>query len=227
MSEYQEHKSDYQVNFNWGETFNMTVKAPAISNRIFNTFAEAQAYTDDVESNSTEGIRITVLHDQDKDNNGVYYIKSLGDGEVSGVLEKIGDINIGFYVGNAVTREDTSSFQYKKLVDKDLYINKFTLDLFRYNSNDHEWNFLCNLVPSAINYGKYYYKLSRDGVTHPEFSFNTWSETIPSISDLPVADRDGQWFLWTRYYIQEEGEITPKYSVGIISSSLNLGTFSL
>lgn len=227
MSSYQEHKTNYQVNLNWGETFNMTVKAPAVSNRIFDTFDDAQAYVDDFESNSTEGVRITVLNDNDEDKNGVYYVESVGDGEIPGVLVKIGGIYTGIYCGDAVSINNLYNFNYERLKNKDIYINKNTLDLFQYNKTLQKWEFVCNLIPRQIDYGKYYFILSRDSVNHPVFNVNTWSETIPDVNDLPVADRDGQWYLWTRYYFEDEDGIHPKYTCAIISSSLNMGTFSL
>ena len=225
MAEYQEHKSRSQVNFNWGETFNMSVKAPVIANRVFDTFADAQAYVDDIEANSTEGIRITVLNDPNIDNNGVYYVKSIGDGELPGELVRIGGRDCGIYTGNAVTIDDLSSFVLQSLNDKDLYINNETLDVFRWSAFDQSWEYICNLLPGTIDSGICYYKLSRDGVTHPEFSTSTWSTEIPSVNNLAAGERDGQWFLWTRLY--SAGERTPKYTASLISSSLNMGTFNL
>ena len=180
----------------------MNIKAPAVSNRIFDTFAGAQAYVDDIASNSTEGVRITVLHDSDEEKNGVYYVESIGDGEIPGVLVKIGSLYTGIYCGDAVSIDNVYNFNYVKLKNKDIYINKDTLDLFQYNKTERKWEYVCNLIPKPVDYGTYYYMLSRNGTTHPVFNTETWMTTIPDINALHENNRDGQWYLWTRYYIE-------------------------
>lgn len=229
MARY-EYKTRQQSNIPLGETFNMAVRAPAVANRIFNTLGDAQSYVDDELSNATAGIRITVINDSIPSNNGLYYVKSLsysdGGVKVSGVLEKVGSNTEGLFVGDAVSRTG-SSFSAANARDNDLYLNKITLDLFRKDPISQEWVYVCNIFPNSMDYGKCYYKLSRDGESHPEFDINTWTTVMPKVSDLPADDRDGQWFLWTRLYVEGEvGELHAKYTCSLIHSSLNMGTFS-
>lgn len=86
---------DAQNNYGWGLTLNMTGKAPAISKRIFDTLADAQAFADDYKDSAIEGLVLTVVADEEA-KNGVYYIKSIktsADGEPA-VLVKAGDTDM-------------------------------------------------------------------------------------------------------------------------------------
>ena len=225
MSEYQEHKSDYQVNFNWGETFNMTVKAPVVAKRIFNTLSDALAYANNLEDNAVDGVRLTILNDPNGLNNGVYYIKSIGDGtqETPASLEKVSATGNQWFSGTAVTLNDRN-FTYRSIKNGDMYLNNSTLDLFKYDVNSG-WQFLTNIRMSQPSTGVMYYYLSRDGVNVPEAPLNEWSTTIPTITR---QDMNGQWFLWTKLYYNEEDEVLhPKNSVSLYYSSLDLGTFQV
>lgn len=230
MASY-DYRSDQQSNINWGESFKMSVKAPAVADRVFHTLADAQAYVDDMMSSATEGVRITVINDPVQSNNGLYYIKSLpyieGGGTVPGVLVKVGPNADGLYVGDAVTKEG-GSFPASRVNDNDLYLNNLTLDIFRKDNKTHEWVFVGNLIPKAVDYGRCYYILSRDGEERPQFDLDTWSTDMPKVSELPQREQGGQWFLWTRIYVEgEDGELDAKYTCSLIHSSLNMGTFSM
>lgn len=100
---------DAQNNYGWGLTLNMTGKAPAISKRIFDTLADAQAFADDYKDSAIEGLVLTVVADEEEAKNGVYYIKSIktsADGEPA-VLVKAGDTDMAKveqYVGEEVLK---------------------------------------------------------------------------------------------------------------------------
>lgn len=85
-----EYKTEKQVNYGWGLSLNMTGKAPAIAKRIFETFNDAQTYIDDVNDSAIAGLQLSVINDSDSSKNGIYFVKSIGDGINSGVLELIG-----------------------------------------------------------------------------------------------------------------------------------------
>jgi hypothetical protein len=68
----------------------MTGKAPAVAKRIFATLADAQAYADDVNDSAIAGLQLSVISDEDVSKNGVYFVKSIGDGTNAAVLEMIG-----------------------------------------------------------------------------------------------------------------------------------------
>ena len=84
-----EYKTDAQVNYGWGLSLNMTGKAPAIAKRIFSTLADAQAYVDDAADSAIAGLHLSVIKDEEQ-KNGIYFVKSIGDGESPGVLVKVG-----------------------------------------------------------------------------------------------------------------------------------------
>lgn len=71
---YDEYKTDQQSDINWGESLNMSVKAPAVAKRIFERKSDAQAYIDDVSSSAIAGIRITVINDGENGGDGLYYV---------------------------------------------------------------------------------------------------------------------------------------------------------
>lgn len=85
-----EYKTEKQVNYGWGLSLNMTGKAPAIAKRIFETLSDAQAYADDVNDSAIAGLQLSVINDADSSRNGIYFVKSIGDGTNSAVLEQVG-----------------------------------------------------------------------------------------------------------------------------------------
>lgn len=85
-----EYKTEKQVNYGWGLSLDMTGKAPAIAKRIFNTLADAQAYADDINDSAIAGLQLSVINDADSSKNGIYFVKSIGDGVSSAILEQIG-----------------------------------------------------------------------------------------------------------------------------------------
>lgn len=106
-----EYKTEKQVNYGWGLSLNMTGKAPAIAKRIFETLSDAQAYADDVNDSAIAGLQLSVINDDDSSRNGIYFVKSIGDGTNSAVLEQI---------GKGVISEETGSIdlsEYAKLSD--------------------------------------------------------------------------------------------------------------
>lgn len=106
-----EHKTEKQVNYGWGLSLNMTGKAPAIAKRIFETLADAQAYADDVNDSAIAGLQLSVINDSDLSKNGIYFVKSIGDGTNSAVLEQVGKGTISVEGGSIDLTE------YAKLSD--------------------------------------------------------------------------------------------------------------
>lgn len=106
-----EYKTEKQINYGWGLSLNMTGKAPAIAKRIFETLSDAQAYADDINDSAIAGLQLSVINDADSSRNGIYFVKSIGDGTNSAVLEQ---------VGKSVISEETGSVDlsgYAKLSD--------------------------------------------------------------------------------------------------------------
>jgi len=85
-----EKRFEAQVNYGWGLTLNMTGKAPAVSKRIFDTLADAQAFADDYNDSAVEGLTLSVVNDGN--NNGVYFVQSIKTTKqgAAAVLVKLG-----------------------------------------------------------------------------------------------------------------------------------------
>ena len=98
MAKYSEldgYVFDEQSNVGWGLTLKMADKAPAVAKRIFDTYEHALAYVNDVKDSAIEGLVLSVV--DDGDNNGVYFVQSVGkksevegDENINGVLVKLG-----------------------------------------------------------------------------------------------------------------------------------------
>lgn len=85
-----EYKTEKQVNYGWGLSLEMTGKSPAVAKRIFKTLSDAQAYADDINDSAIAGLQLSVIEDPDSSKNGVYFVKSIGDGTNAAVLELLG-----------------------------------------------------------------------------------------------------------------------------------------
>lgn len=223
------YKTKDQVNLNWVQTFQMKSKAPAVANRIFTTLTDAQAYVDNINDSATEGIRITVLNDSEINNNGVYYVKSIGDGENPGELVKIGRGDVVWFKGNGIEADGTENYLKTAKVG-DLYYHTQNLDIFQLIEEETKliWKKIGNFSITSVNKSVPYYILSDNGTRHPDFDFETWVEGDDDGNNIPYnyEDFNGKSvYLWTRFY--EEGETKPKYTVALVHSSLNLGTFNL
>lgn len=88
MAADYEHKTVMQSDINWGESFKMAVKAPAIADRIFRTYDNANAYIHDNYNSAIAGLVLTVIDDGER--NGVYFVDSVThDGQGELVLVKL------------------------------------------------------------------------------------------------------------------------------------------
>ena len=79
---------DAQVNYGWGLSLNMTGKAPAVAKRIFDTYADALAYANDVDDSAIEGLVLSVVADTDDKLNGVYFVQQAASKAVEANEEK-------------------------------------------------------------------------------------------------------------------------------------------
>lgn len=58
----------------WSSTFEMSMKAPLLKDRIFELKSEAKAYIDNVDGSAVAGLILSVISDSDSNNNGVYQV---------------------------------------------------------------------------------------------------------------------------------------------------------
>lgn len=79
-----------QSNLPWAQTFRMTVRVPAIANRIFDTKQHALDFVQDSTTTASAivGLILSVFADETFGNNGLWYVKSTGvDGELVQVFD--------------------------------------------------------------------------------------------------------------------------------------------
>jgi hypothetical protein len=83
-----------QGNTPWAQTFRMTIQAPAIANRIFDTKAHAEAFINDsaTTASAVVGLVLSVIGDSDEGNNCIWRVKSVYNPTTHalGELEKVG-----------------------------------------------------------------------------------------------------------------------------------------
>ena len=87
MASY-EYSTALQSNLNWGESFRMAVKAPAIADRIFETYDNANEYIHDKFNSAIAGLNLSVIDDGEK--NGTYFIDSIARTE--GYVDDYGNV---------------------------------------------------------------------------------------------------------------------------------------
>ena len=78
---------DAQVNYGWGLSLNMTGKAPAVAKRIFDTYADALAYANDVNDSAIEGLVLSVVADT-AELNGAYFVQQVAKPAIEADEEK-------------------------------------------------------------------------------------------------------------------------------------------
>ncbi len=95
-----------QSDLNWAQTFRMTLRAPAIANRIFDTLEHAQAYINDYsdKASAVPGIILCVTSDSNIDNNGMWLVLSVKDSSsaAAGTMRRIDERTV-FNVTNLTT----------------------------------------------------------------------------------------------------------------------------
>lgn len=69
---YVEYKTPQQSNITFGETIKMTTKSPAVADRIFETYAQANSYVKDQRTSACAGLIVSVINDGAR--NGIYFV---------------------------------------------------------------------------------------------------------------------------------------------------------
>lgn len=84
------HNFNHQTNIGLGESIKMGIKAPALADRIFNTWSDANIYIHDANSSAVNGLVLTVINDGN--NNGGWFVdkRDIGGGEYELVLVRMG-----------------------------------------------------------------------------------------------------------------------------------------
>lgn len=129
-----EYKTDVQVNYGFGLSFEATGKAPVVAKRIWETLADAQAYVDSATDTAIAGLVLTVINDTDASNNGVYFVKSIGDGATTGVLTKLGTVEDAVNIDPADNILHTEGTKLKAGVSMGYNSTDKKLYLYGYNT---------------------------------------------------------------------------------------------
>lgn len=74
------YQTEAQSNYGFGLTLNATGKAPLIAKRIWDTLEHLQEYVNDVNDSAIAGLKMSVV--EDGDNNGMYWVVSVGTAAV-------------------------------------------------------------------------------------------------------------------------------------------------
>ena len=87
-----------QSDLNFAQTLRMTLRAPAVANRIFDTLEHAQAYIDDYsdKASAVPGILLAVVEDTDADKNGIWEVLTVKDSEsaANGTMKRIDERSV-------------------------------------------------------------------------------------------------------------------------------------
>lgn len=179
-----EYKTEKQVNYGWGLSLNMTGKAPAIAKRIFETLSDAQAYADDVNDSAIAGLQLSVINDSDSSRNGIYFVKSIGDGTNYAVLEQVGKSVISGETGSI----DLSGYaklsdinDVKKWVEEKNYLTEHQ-DISNLVTKD-DFDKLEKSIPSLEGYAKVEDIPSTEG-----FVTETWINNQGFITEHQILD---------------------------------------
>lgn len=111
---------DAQVNYGWGLSLNMTGKAPAVAKRIFDTYADALAYVNDVNDSAIEGLVLSVVADTDASKNGLYFVSKIATADHVGELVAVGGDVAADLAGletRVKTLEDIDHTQYENTIE--------------------------------------------------------------------------------------------------------------
>lgn len=92
-----EIKTEKQINYGWGLTFDMSAKAPAISKRIWKTYADALEYVNNINDTAIAGLQLSIINDDDPSKNGIYFVREIGTGSNDGILVKLGGYEVDTY----------------------------------------------------------------------------------------------------------------------------------
>lgn len=87
-----------QSDLPWTQSFRMTLRAPAIANRVFDTLAHAQAYIDDYspKASAVPGIILVVTSDSTEENNGVWEVLTIKESAsgAAGTMRRIDERSV-------------------------------------------------------------------------------------------------------------------------------------
>lgn len=84
------HNFNHQTNITLGESIKMGVKAPALEDRIFDTWSDANTYIHDENSSAVNGLVLTVINDGE--NNGGWFVdkRQTNNSQYELILTRIG-----------------------------------------------------------------------------------------------------------------------------------------
>lgn len=179
-----EYKTEKQVNYGWGLSLEMTGKAPAIAKRIFETLSDAQSYADDINDSAIAGLQLSVINDPDSSRNGIYFVKSIGDGTNYAILEQVGKSVISGETGSVDLSEYAKLSDIndvKKWVEEKNYLTEHQ-DISNLVTKD-DFDKLEKSIPSLEGYAKV-----EDIPSTEDFVTETWINNQGFITEHQSLD---------------------------------------
>lgn len=170
-----------QSDLNWAQTFRMTLRAPAIANRIFDTLEHAQAYINDYsdKASAVPGILLAVVEDEDADKNGIWEVLTVKDSEsaANGTMRRIDE--------RVVVDVDNITTALKKFVVPGIYfINNNTTNkgyiLFIELNTENQ-----TVIQTLMDQSGYSYRTGTNVIVDGKTvrSWTTWASKTYSFSD--------------------------------------------
>lgn len=119
-----------QSDLNWAQTFRMTMRAPAVANRIFDTLAHMQNYINDTsqKASATPGLLLVVIGDTANNgaNNGVYEVLTVKEtaGGAAGTYRRVGEVlkNVSNWTTDLAPYTSPTAFLMNDTTNKTCYV---------------------------------------------------------------------------------------------------------
>lgn len=170
-----------QSDLNWAQTFRMTLRAPAIANRIFDTLEHAQAYIDDYsdKASAVPGILLAVVEDTNDDKNGIWEVLTVKDSKSApnGTMRRIDERSV-VDVNNITTALE------KFVVPGIYFVNNKTTNkgyvLFVELNTENQ-----TVIQTLMNQSGYSYRTGTNVIVDEKTvrSWTTWASKTYSFSD--------------------------------------------
>ena len=192
MSENKDYQKIFgkQINKGVGLTSEMTGKSPAIAKRIFDKKEHVEAFINNPKDTAIEGLILTVIADEN--NNGVYFVKSIGKKEedntvTPGELIKLGSIDDIYNLQNIITNLDEELSKNAEVIAQSLndLRNDLTSIQNELNQSISDGTEITSATTQLVE-GKavYEYVTSEVGKLEEFLSGSGLTETIDTLKDV-------------------------------------------
>ena len=140
-----------QSDLQWVQTFRMTLRSPAVANRIFDTKQHAIDFINDTSdtASAVEGLILAVYKDETFGNNGLYFVKSIKE-LVEDKDESGNTIFVETEDGKLLQIYDSDNDKPIKLQEIEESLSKTISDLRTIDNSINNPGFYKSLLPDQI-----------------------------------------------------------------------------